>query len=239
MADGSAKTAAADKAPPHYLEHRQRLRERFLRDGRGGESFADYELLELLLCLAIPRRDVKPLAKALIGKFGSFAAVVAADPVALRAVDGVGEATVTALKLMQASARRLALAQTMQRDVVSSWQALLDYCRTSIAFSGIEEFHVLFLDGKNGVIAAERQQTGTVNHAPVYPREVMKRALELGAQALIVVHNHPSGDPTPSDADIAMTRDLRAAADQLGLALHDHLIIARGGHASFRSLGLL
>jgi DNA repair protein RadC len=127
----------------------------------------------------------------------------------------------------------------MQRDVVSSWQALIDYCRASIAFSGVEEFHVLFLDGKNAVIAAERQQTGTVNHAPVYPREVMKRALELGAQALIVVHNHPSGDLTPSEADVAMTKELRAAANHLGLVLHDHLIIARGGHASFRALGLL
>lgn len=230
--DGTSKDSA-----PDYIAHRQRLRERFLRDG--GDSFADYELLELLLCLAIPRRDVKPLAKALIRKFGSFAAAVAADPAALRAVEGVGDATVAALKLARASALRLSLAQAMKRDVVSSWQALIDYCLTSIAFSAIEEFHVLFLDGKNAVIAAERQQTGTVNHAPVYPREVMKRALELGAQALIVVHNHPSGDLSPSDADIAMTRDLRGAAEQLGLVLHDHLIIARGGHASFRSLGLL
>jgi DNA repair protein RadC len=239
MADENSEDGKKKDPPPHYLGHRQRLRERFLRDGRGGESFADYELLELLLCFAIPQRDVKPLAKKLIERFGSFAGVVAADPVALRTVGGVGEATVAVLKLVQAGARRLTLAQAMQRDVVSSWQALLDYCRTSIAFSSVEEFHVLFLDGKNGVIAAERQQTGTVNHAPVYPREVMKRALELGAQAMIVVHNHPSGDPTPSDADVAMTRDLRAAADKLGLALHDHLIIARGGHASFRSLGLL
>lgn len=230
--DGSTKDHV-----PDYLAHRRRLRERFLRDH--GESFADYELLELLLCLAIPRRDVKPLAKALIRKFGSFAATVAADAAALRAVEGVGEATVAALKLTQAGAQRLTLAQAMGRDVVSSWQALLDYCRTRIAFSAIEEFHVLFLDGKNAVIAAERQQTGTVNHAPVYPREVMKRALELGAQALIVVHNHPSGDPTPSESDIAMTKDLRAAAEHLGLVLHDHLIIARGSHASFRSLGLL
>lgn len=230
--DGKTKNSA-----PDYVAHRQRLRERFLR--YGGESFADYELLELLLCLAIPRRDVKPLAKSLIKRFGSFAATVAADPAALKAIDGVGDATIAALKLARASALRLSLAQAMKRDVVSSWQALLDYCRTSIAFAGIEEFHVLFLDGKNAVIAAERQQTGTVNHAPVYPREVMKRALELGAQALIVVHNHPSGDPTPSDEDIAMTKDLRAAADHLGLVLHDHLIIARGGHASFRSLGLL
>lgn len=222
---------------PHYLEHRQRLRQRFLRDG--GDSFADYELLELLLCLAIPRRDVKPLAKRLIQKFGSFAGVIAAEPAALLAVDGVGETTLAALKLARASALRLARAEAMKRDVVSSWQALLDYCRSRIAFAGIEEFHVLFLDGKNAVIAAERQQTGTVNHAPVYPREVMKRALELGAQALIVVHNHPSGDPTPSDADIAMTRELRDAAGHLGLALHDHLIIARGGHVSFRALGLL
>jgi DNA repair protein RadC len=239
MADAASKNGAKakDETPPHYLDHRQRLRERFLRDG--GDSFPDYELLELLLCLAIPRRDVKPLAKALIKKFGSFAAAVAADETALRTIDGVGDATITALKLMRASARRLSLQQAMQRDVVSSWQALIDYCRASIAFSGVEEFHVLFLDGKNAVISAERQQTGTVNHAPVYPREVMKRALELGAQALIVVHNHPSGDLTPSEADIAMTKELRTAAQHLGLVLHDHLIIARGGHASLRSLGLL
>ena len=236
--DAQSKDGSTSKdEPAHYLEHRKRLRERFLRDN--GESFADYELLELLLCLAIPRRDVKPLAKSLIKRFGSFAGAVAAGPAALRTVEGVGDATIAALKLARASALRLSLAQAMTRDVVSSWQALIDYCRTSIAFSGIEEFHVLFLDGKNAVIAAERQQTGTVNHAPVYPREVMKRALELGAQALIVVHNHPSGDPTPSEADIDMTKALRAAADHLGLVLHDHLIIARGGHASFRSLGLL
>jgi DNA repair protein RadC len=236
--DAQSKDGLKSKdEPAHYLEHRKRLRERFLRDN--GESFADYELLELLLCLAIPRRDVKPLAKSLIKRFGSFAAAVAADPAALRTVEGIGDATIAALKLARASALRLSLAQAMTRDVVSSWQALIDYCRTSIAFSGVEEFHVLFLDGKNAVIAAERQQTGTVNHAPVYPREVMKRALELGAQALIVVHNHPSGDPTPSEADIEMTKALRVAADHLGLVLHDHLIIARGGHASFRSLGLL
>lgn len=228
---------ATSNGTPHYLAHRKRLRERFLRDG--GESFADYELLELLLCLAIPRRDVKPLAKVLLKRFGSFAGVVSAEPEALRTVDGVGDTTVAALKLARASAVRLALSEATKRDVISSWQALIDYCRANIAFAAVEKFHVLFLDGKNGVIAAERQQTGTVNHAPIYPREVMKRALELGAQALIVVHNHPSGDPTPSEADIAMTRDLRAAADHLGLVLHDHLIIARGGHASFRSLGLL
>lgn len=231
-----ADDAKFDEAP-HYLAHRKRLRERFLRDG--GESFADYELLELLLCLAIPRRDVKPLAKTLIAKFGSYSAVIAADPQLLQSVDGVGETTVAALKLARASALRLARAEVMHRDVISSWQALIDYCRTSIAFAGIEEFHVLYLNGKNAVIAAERQQSGTVNHAPVYPREVMKRALELGAQALIVVHNHPSGDPAPSEADIAMTRELRTAADHLGLVLHDHLIIARGSHVSFRSLGLL
>jgi DNA repair protein RadC len=234
---GPRKTTMADEDQPHYLDHRKRLRERFLRDG--SESFADYELLELLLCLAIPRRDVKPLAKTLIRTFGSFAGVIAAEPSALAAVDGVGETTIAALKLARASALRITRTELIKRDIVSSWQALVDYCRARIAFAGVEEFHVLFLDGKNAVIAAERQQSGTVNHAPVYPREVMKRALELGAQALIVVHNHPSGDPTPSEADIAMTRDLRAAADHLGLVLHDHLIIARGSHASFRSLGLL
>jgi DNA repair protein RadC len=237
VSDSPKAKGVSDTESPDYLQHRQRLRERFLRDN--GEGFADYELLELLLCLAIPRRDVKPLAKRLIKAFGSFAGVIAADPAALREVSGVGETTVAALKLVRAGALRLARQEIVKRDVVGSWQALIDYCRSHIAFAGIEEFHVLFLDGKNAVITAERQQTGTVNHAPVYPREVMKRALELGAQALIVVHNHPSGDPAPSEADIAMTRDLRTAAEHLGLVLHDHLIIARSGHASFRAQGLL
>jgi DNA repair protein RadC len=221
---------------PHYLDHRKRLRERFLRDEA---ALPDYELLELLLCLAIPRRDVKPLAKTLIKRFGGFAAVISAEPAALAQVDGVGEAVVSALKLARAAALRLTEADAKARPVVGSHQALLDHCRARLAHSATEEFRVLFLDSKNGLIADEQLGRGTVNHAPVYPREVVKRALELGAVALILVHNHPSGDPTPSADDVTMTREVRAAAEALGLSLHDHLIVGRHGHASLRALGKL
>lgn len=231
----NGKAAAPDK--PHHLDHRKRLRERFLRDD--GAAMPDYELLELLLCLAIPRRDVKPLAKTLLQRFGSFAAVLAAAPADLETVDGVGEAAVAALKLARAAALRLTEATAKQRDVISSHQALLDHCHAHLAHSATEEFRVLFLDSKNGLIADEQLGRGTVNHAPVYPREVVKRALELGAVALILVHNHPSGDPTPSADDVAMTREVLAAAEALGLTLHDHLIIGRHGHASLRALGKL
>jgi len=231
----SGKAEAPDK--PHHLDHRKRLRERFLRDD--GAAMPDYELLELLLCLAIPRRDVKPLAKTLLQRFKSFAGVLSAEPAELEKVDGVGEAAVAALKLARAAALRLTEATAKQRDVIGSHQALLDHCRAQLAHGATEEFRVLFLDSKNGLIADERLGRGTVNHAPVYPREVVKRALELGAVALILVHNHPSGDPTPSDDDVAMTREVRAAAEALGLTLHDHLIIGRHGHASLRALGRL
>lgn len=231
----SGKAAAPYK--PHHLDHRKRLRERFLRDD--GAAMPDYELLELLLCLAIPRRDVKPLAKTLLQRFKSFAGVLSAEPTELEKVDGVGEAAIAALKLARAAALRLTEATAKQRDVISSHQALLDHCRAQLAHSGTEEFRVLFLDSKNGLIADEQLGRGTVNHAPVYPREVVKRALELGAVALILVHNHPSGDPTPSADDVAMTREVRAAAEALGLTLHDHLIIGRHGHASLRALGKL
>ena len=227
--------ASADEDKPHHLDHRKRLRERFLRDG--GAAMPDYELLELLLCLAIPRRDVKPLAKTLIARFGSFAAVLSADQAALEKIDGVGEAAVAALKLARASALRLTEADAKARPAIGSHQALLDHCRARLSHSATEEFRVLFLDSKNGLIADEQLGRGTVNHAPVYPREVVKRALELGAVALILVHNHPSGDPTPSADDVAMTREVRAAAEALDLTLHDHLIIGRHGHASLRALG--
>ena len=222
---------------PHYAGHRKRLRERFLK--AGGEAMPDYELLELLLAGAIPRRDVKPLAKELLKSLGSFAEVIAADPARLAEVKGLGEAGIAALKVVEAAAVRLAREQVVDRPVVSSWQALLDYCRASMAYNKTEQFRILFLDRKNVLIADEVQQEGTVDHTPVYPREVIKRALELGASAIILAHNHPSGDPTPSRDDIAMTREIVEAGRKLGVTVHDHVVVGRRGHASFKGLGLL
>ncbi|HWK43647.1 MAG TPA: DNA repair protein RadC [Stellaceae bacterium] len=225
------------EAKPDYLGHRQRLRARFL--AAGPAALADYELLELLLFAGQPRGDVKPLAKRLIERFGGFAAVIAAEPAALATVTGLGEASIVAIKAVQAGVERALKAEIVQRPVIGSWQKLLDYCRAAMAHSKIEEFRLLFLDRKNALIADEVQQTGTVDHTPVYPREVVRRALELGASAIIMVHNHPSGDPTPSKADVEMTRAVVRAAASLGVEVHDHLIIARGKHASLKSLGLL
>lgn len=222
---------------PHYLGHRQRLRERFLK--AGGDDFADYELLELLLFMALPRGDVKPLAKALLKRFGSFAEVISAEPAALGEVDGVGDSAIAALKTVKAAALRMSRDEILDRPVLSTWQKLIDYCRASMAFAEAEHFRVLYLNRKNVLIADEVQQKGTVDHTPVYPREVMKRALEVGASALIMVHNHPSGDPTPSRADIDMTREVREAGEKLGITLHDHIIVGRQGNNSFRALGLL
>ena len=221
---------------PHYLGHRKRLRERFIK--AGGEALPDYELLELLLALAKPRGDVKPLAKKLIKRFGGFAAVISAEPRELTEVEGVAEATAVALKTVQAAALRLAREEVMARPVIGSWERLIAYCRMAMAHSKTEQFRLLFLDRKNALIADELQQRGTVDHTPVYTREVVKRALDLGASAIIMVHNHPSGDPTPSKADILMTREVRDAAEKLGIVLHDHVIIGRGEHASFKALGL-
>ena len=217
-------------AKPHYLGHRQRLKDRFMRDA--GASMPDYEMLELVLFMAKPRADVKPLAKALLQRFGSFAEVIAADPKELVEVKGVRESIVIALKTIQAAAIRLAREQVINRPVISSWQKLLDYCRAGMAFAKKEEFRVLFLDRKNVLIADEVQHTGTVDHTPVYPREVIKRALDLGASAIIMVHNHPSGDPTPSKGDVEMTKEVREAGEKLGIALHDHLIIGMLATAS-------
>lgn len=228
---------AAEHDSDQHSGHRARLRRRFLV--AGAEALADYELLELLLFQALPRGDAKPLAKRLIARFGSFAEAVSAPTDALARVDGMGEASIVALKTAQAAAARL-LGETLRdRPLLSSWSQLLDYCRVAMAHQPVEEVRVLYLDRKNRLIADERQGRGTVDHTPLYPREVVKRGLELGASALIVVHNHPSGDPTPSQADIAMTRQLAEAAAALGLVLHDHLIVARGGHTSFRAAGLL
>ncbi|HRJ68502.1 MAG TPA: DNA repair protein RadC [Beijerinckiaceae bacterium] len=222
---------------PHYHGHRDRLRQRFTTTG--GDGLADYELLELVLFRSIPRRDVKALAKDLIARFGSFAEVVAAPTERLREVGGMGEATAIDLKIIEAASRRMAKGAVRKRESLSSWRAVIDYCRVSMAFSEREELRLLFLDKRNGLIADEVQQTGTVDHTPVYPREVVRRALELSATALIIVHNHPSGDPTPSSADIKMTQDIVAIAKPLGLTIHDHIIIGRDGHASFKGLGLL
>jgi DNA repair protein RadC len=227
----------ADAEPPDYLGHRQRLRERFL--SAGGDALADYELLELALCVAIPRRDVKPLAKALLKRFGSFAETIAAAPERLMEVSGIGETAALQIKLVEAAVHRATRASVAQRQVLSSWGALMDYCRATMAFAEREEFRILFLDKRNQLIADEVQQRGTVDHTPVYPREVIRRALELSATAIILAHNHPSGDPTPSQADIRMTREIVEIAQPLGIALHDHVIIAKNGHVSFKGRGLL
>lgn len=217
--------------------HRERLRDRFAKGGAA--AMPDYELLELTLFSALPRKDTKPLAKSLLARFGSFAEVIAAPRARLLEIPGVGEAVVNQLKIVEAAAARLAQTRVIGRPALSSWTALLDYCMAAMARAPAEEFRVLFLDRKNVLIADEVQARGTVDHTPVYPREIVKRALEHGASAIILVHNHPSGDPTPSKADIAMTREVAAAAKALGIAIHDHLVIGRSGHASFKSLGLL
>ncbi len=222
---------------PHFLGHRDRLKAR-LRDA-GADSLADYELLELLLFQVIPRRDTKPIAKALLERFGSFSEVLAAPDKLLLEVDDVGPAVVHHLKLMRAAAQRFARDPVRQRPVLDSWAAVVDYCRAVMAYEQVEQFRVLFLDRKNGLIADEVQATGTVDHTPVYPREVVKRALELSATAIILVHNHPSGDPTPSRADIEMTKTIAEVAAPLGVRLHDHLVIGKDGHASFRGLDLI
>jgi DNA repair protein RadC len=222
---------------PHYHGHRERLRARFRE--AGPDSVADYELLELVLFRAIPQRDVKPLAKALIEAFGSFAEAISAPEARLREIKGLGEAAITELKIVQAAASRLARGQVKARKVLASWSSVLDYCRTEMAFAEKEQFRILFLDKRNQLIADELQQTGTVDHTPVYPREVVKRALELSATAVILIHNHPSGDPTPSRADIQMTQQIQEIAKPLGIAVHDHIIVGKDGHASLRGLRLI
>ncbi|WP_439923445.1 RadC family protein [Nitrobacter sp. JJSN] len=222
---------------PHYHGHRERLRERF-RDA-GPDALSDYELLEIVLFRALPRRDVKPLAKSLIGRFGSFAEVVHAPDARLREISGLGEAAIIEIKLIAASASRVAKGQLKQRTMLSSWTAVIDYCRTSMAFADKEQFRILFLDKRNQLIADEVQQVGTVDHTPVYPREVVKRALELSATAIILVHNHPSGDPTPSQADIQMTKSIVDISAPLGISVHDHIIVGKNGHASLKGLRLI
>ena len=222
---------------PHYFGHRERLRDRFRT--AGGDSLADYELLELVLFRAIPRRDVKPLAKALLVRFGSFAEVVAARPERLKEIEGMSDAAIIEVKIVQQAAKRFAKSNLDKRQSLTSFSAVLDYCRTAMAFLDREEFRILFLDKKNVLIADEVQSIGTVDHAPVYPREVMRRALELNATAMILVHNHPSGDPSPSGPDIQLTQEIVALGKSLNVAVHDHLIIGRDGFTSFKGLQLI
>lgn len=235
--EAPAQPLATGRLPSYIKDHRARLRDRF-RAG-GAAALPDYELLELVLFRSIPRRDVKPLARQLLDTFGDFNRVVTARPERLAQVKGVGDAVITDLKVLEAAAHRMARARIMQRQVISSWDALLDYCHTTMAHRETEQFRILFLDRKNVLIADEEQARGTVDHVPVYPREVAKRALELNASALILVHNHPSGDPTPSDSDIQMTDQIQQALTALGIALHDHLIIGKSTELSFRAQGYL
>jgi DNA repair protein RadC len=236
----SARPAAAPKPTPqpkpHHAGHRERLRE---RAGAGLTALPDYELLELFLFRSIPRGDVKPLAKQLLARFGSLGGVLGATAADLRTVAGVGEAAALDLKLLHEASLRTAKEQVARRRMISSWSALLAYVKTALAHEAREQFRVLFLDRKNQLIADETMNCGTVDHAPVYPREVVRRALELSASSLILVHNHPSGDPTPSSADVDMTRQVVEAARPLRISVHDHLIAGRDGVASLKALGLM
>ena len=236
--DGATGAAAANATnAADAAGHRRRLRRRFLAGGP--DAVADYELLELVLFLAAPRGDAKPLAKELIRRYGGFAEAVSAPEADLARVPGVGEAALAAIKTVRAAALRLMAEPLDRRPVLRNWDQLVAYCRAAMGFERIEQFRVLYLDRKNRLVADEVQQTGTIDHTPVYPREVVRRALELGAAAIIMVHNHPSGDTAPSEADIAMTREVAAAASALGVLVHDHVIVGRSGHTSFRASGLL
>lgn len=222
---------------PHYTGHRARLRQRFLEAGT--QAVSDYELLEMILYASTPQRDTKPLAKDLIAHFGSFAEVLMASPERLREVNGAGNAVIASIKVTEVAAQRLLRHQAAEQPILNSWQKLLDYCQLKMGAREIEEFHVLFLNNKNMLIADEVQHTGTVNHTTAYPREVVKRALELSASSVILAHNHPSGDPTPSQADMDMTESIIKAAKALNIKVHDHLIIAKNKHFSFKSHGLI
>jgi DNA repair protein RadC len=237
MARGGKQQTEDAVSTPHYAGHRDRLRARLLEGG--DKAISDYELLELILFRSIPRRDVKPLAKDLIARFGSFAEVLGARRERLLEIDGVGDSTAADIKIIEAAGRRLARGAVRQRPALGSWKDVIEYCRTAMAFAEREEFRILFLDKRNCLIADELQGVGTVDHTPVYPREVVKRALEVGATAMVLVHNHPSGDPSPSTADVKMTLDIIEIAKPLGVAVHDHIIVGRHGHVSLRGMKLI
>ena len=240
-ADGGTLFPSSGEHPrppkPHYHGHRERLRQRLLRGGT--DPLEDYELLELVLQAAQTRRDTKPIAKALLARFGSLGGVLGAAPEELKSVAGMGEVSAVQIKATHAVVARMLREEAKRQPVLSSWKQVIAYVRAAMAHERTEQFRILFLDKKNILLGDEVQQRGTVDHAPVYPREVVKRALELGASALILVHNHPSGDPAPSRADIDMTKDVQKAAAALGLVVHDHIVIGRHGHASLRTLGLM
>jgi DNA repair protein RadC len=235
--DDPAQGSFLEASAPLFHGHRQRLRERFRKGG--ADALPDYELLELVLFRAIPRRDTKDLAKRLLARFSSFAGVINAPDALLKEVDGAGETVITELKLIRAAALRLMKQEATEAPLLSSWARVLDYLRAAQGHEHREQFRILFLDKKNRLIADEVQGQGTVDHTPVYVREVVKRALELSATAIVLVHNHPSGDPTPSRADIDMTRLIVEAARPLGVVVHDHVIVGREGHASFKTLKLI
>ena len=235
ISEKAATTKFKEKKPkPHYSGHRDRLRDRF--KDNGANALADYELLELILFRAIPRRDTKPIAKALLAQFGTVAEVLSAPIERLKEVDGIGQSVAVDLKIIQAAGQRLAKDQIMEQPILSSWSELLEYCHSAMAYEKKEQFRLLFLDKKNRLIADEVQQVGTIDHTPAYPREVVKRALELSATAIILLHNHPSGDPTPSQADIMMTQKIIEAATPMGIAIYDHIIIGKSGHTSLKAL---
>jgi DNA repair protein RadC len=238
VSEDSKTKGLSEAARPHYLGHRERARERF--NTIGGEALADYELLELVLHIILPQRDTKALAKELLTQFGSFSGVLGASPARLAEVKGLGPTSITHIKVVQAAAQRYGRDQIdREKPILASWSQLIDYCRSQMAYETVEQFRILFLDKKNRLIADEVQQVGTVDHTLVYPREVIRRALELSSTALILVHNHPSGDPAPSSADVRVTRDIVEAAKPLGITLHDHIIIGKSGHASLRGLKLI
>ncbi|MEX2319580.1 MAG: DNA repair protein RadC [Bauldia sp.] len=237
MAGFKEKGSVVETATPHYLGHRDRLKQRFRESG--GEKLADYELLELILFQVLPRQDTKPLAKKLLATFGTFSEVLAAPETQLREIDGIGQAVVHHFRLTKAAAQRFARDPLRELPLLDSWKLVIDYCKAAMAYEPIEQFRILFLNKRNQLIADEVQQSGTVDHTPVYPREVVKRALQLSATAIVLVHNHPSGDPTPSSADIQMTKQVVDVAKPLGIVVHDHIIVGRNGHASFRGLKLI
>ena len=234
---GAAPSDATESASPHYHGHRDRLRQRFVE--AGPKALTDYELLELMLFRILPRRDTKPIAKAMIARFGSFSEALSAPPHLLEEIDGLGPTAITDLKVVLAAAQRFSRDQINDRPMLGSWTEVLDYCRANMAFEDKEQFRILFLDKRNRLIADEVQGVGTIDHTPVYPREVIRRTLELSATAVILLHNHPSGDPSPSSADVKMTRAIADVAKPLGITVHDHIIIGKSGHTSMRGLKLI